>query len=105
MTYLFFPEATPVEVYKESLSRLKKAVDKKADLVFFSHGTVESGMEVIDQVIQTCNVVTEGKIGCQEITSMAYTGRIVQPVDEFMERKDKKIGNLVISQSAAAAFQ
>lgn len=92
-TLLFGEDSTNVETYRESLKHLK-TYETLYDRVLRNHGTFESPKEVIDNVLECCEIVLSGKEDFQEIETHGILFMVAQPIDEQGNRLDKKQGNL-----------
>lgn len=92
--------STNVSTYRESLLHLKKYEDKY-DTVLRNHGEFASPKDVLDNVIECCDLVLTNKTEGLTVTTHGTKFNIVHPIDEFGNRLDKKHGNLKYTDNKA----
>lgn len=98
-TYLFFDESLGVKEYKTSLCKLNENSDKW-DRLLFSHYFAEGPKEIIDNVIDVCNMVLDGRADNEPYEFMGDKGYVAIRVKDLIncERYDKKLGNIIYSK-------
>lgn len=92
-TLLFGEDSENVQTYRESLKHLK-TYEGLYDRVLRNHGTFESPKEVIDNVLECCEIVLSGKTDFQEVVTHGIKFMVAQPIDDNGNRLDQKQGNL-----------
>lgn len=96
-TFLFKPESSTVEVYKNTLYKLKSLSDKY-DRILRQHGSCESPMSLVDENIEVANEILEGKddhVPFEYLGEHVWMAKEIDP--ETHTRKDGKSGNIVYS--------
>lgn len=88
-TLLLFPESTSVETYRKSLLHLKEQLgDVKTFLRF--HGSCVSELQILDDTIELCEEVMDGKDAHISVNRMGYAGYLARE-----EKHPGKCGNFV----------
>ncbi len=95
-TFLFFPEASSVEQYKQNLLALKNE-DKKFDTVWFSHGNYSGDKTVIDEAIALCGEIMAGSSDNIEFEFMGEVAYLAKKTDQNYSRLDGKTANIVFN--------
>ncbi len=88
-TFLFEDYSTSVDTYLHSLKKLKEKTDGKYSMIMLSHGTGEGYPELINDVIQVCINIEEGKTDDIPMEFKGHHGLIA------MKDPDMKYGNIV----------
>lgn len=96
-TFLFFPEALSLGSYEEVLREYRVRVDGLYDRVLFSHGAVEEpAADIIDNVIEACEVVKRGEaVNIPVSFADGTTGYMAKAISEQFTDADGKLGNVV----------
>lgn len=99
-TFLFLEEATSVAEYKATLLELREEWMKKVEHFIICHEYIEIPVSVVDDVIECCDMVMEGKtLGEKFIIPYIpfRNGRSYWAVkgEEHREKVDGKIGNMI----------
>lgn len=96
-TFLFSKECTSVEEYKENLSIFRNRLKGKYDQIILSHGSGVFTSELLDVVIDTCDMILEDKDDKIPTEFMGYTAHIAVAIDfeHGFVRRDGKEGNLI----------
>ena len=96
-TFLFKPESSTVEGYKNTLAKLKTYEDRY-DRVLRQHGTCESPKSILEENLEVANLILDGK---DEHIPFEYLGEHVWmacKVDpKTNARVDGKSGNIIYS--------
>lgn len=98
-TFIFDEYSASVTDYMEKLKDLKAQTEGKFDRVYLSHGDGDGPKEILDNVIQVCEEVINGKsdeIPFEFLNYHAFIAKEVEP--ERMQRKDGGVGNIVYSK-------
>lgn len=98
-TFLFKPESSSVEGYKNTLAKLKTFEDKY-DVVLRQHGTCESEKSILDENLEVANLILEGK---DDHVPFEYLGEHVWMACKIdpktNARLDGKNGNIVYAEN------
>ena len=89
MTLLQFPESTSIEEYRKSLEHLQEE-ETEFDQVLRFHGTCESDKQIIEDSIELCEEILEGKDAEIPAEVHDYPGRLGRP-----EKHPGKEGNIL----------
>ena len=96
---LFDEYSSTVSEYRDSLLKLKK-YENKYDIIYRNHGTFVSSKGLLDNVIECCDLILEGKDDHQPVT--------VHGIDLFTAKKtykdgrvDGKEGNIMYTEDKA----
>lgn len=101
---LFLPYSTSVEEYKETLINLKKHEDEY-DKIIRNHGTYQSEKDLLDNVIECCELILERKDDKADIYDALpmhvgekglYYAKAIDPITH--NRLDGKFGNICYSE-------
>jgi len=98
-TFIFDEHAASVSEYRDKLKELKVKMQGKFDRVYLSHGDGDGPKEIVDNVIQVCEDVINGKsdeVPFQFLNYQAFIAKEVEPTR--MQRLDGGIGNIVYSR-------
>lgn len=90
---LFDEYSSNVSEYKESLQKLKQ-YEKDYDYIYRNHGTFWSPKELLDNVIECCNLIIEGKDDQQPTKIHGIDFLAAKAINEF-GRIDGKQGNIM----------
>lgn len=97
-TFLFDENALPVETYKKNLQSVQKRLAGRYDRVFISHHDMEMPVDLMQQVIDVCDVIMEGKADDVPFDFMGQKSYIAKAADERMNRLDGLAGNIIYSK-------
>lgn len=93
--FLWDEEALSVEEYLESLKRLKK-YEKLYDKVYLSHAATVVDKSILDDVMEVCTEIMQGKADGQPFAFMDKEGlKIAKMTGQDGMRTDGKLGNIV----------
>lgn len=93
-TFMFLEESTDIRTYMKSLRRLQTR-RQDFDTAWSSHGGVDCPLRVIEDVLETCEVVLERRDDAVPFESMGRHGFIAAARDARGRRLDGKVGNLI----------
>lgn len=97
--FLFFDHSTGIRTYQESLIALKKKVDGRYDRVRFSHGNVEGGTQVLDEAIELCDEIREGRADDVPFAFLGQKAWIAKAIGPDLMRTDGKMANIVYDRN------
>lgn len=91
--FLFDGSASSVEEYKQSLLKLK-GMEGQYDRVYFSHGPVERDKTILDDCIELCDEIMEGR---DEKIPFDFMGihALQAKKGDFNGRADGRLGNII----------
>lgn len=101
---LFLPYSTSVEEYYETLKNLKK-IEDKYDKIIRNHGTCESEKDLLDNVMECCDLILQRKDDKADIYDALpmhigeqglYYAKAIDP--KTHNRLDGKFGNICYSE-------
>lgn len=96
-TFLFKPESSSVEKFTETLNMLKSHEDEY-DIILRQHGTCKSEKSIIDENLEACKLILEGKdehVPFEYLGEQVWMAHKVDPKTNL--RIDGKNGNIVYS--------
>ncbi|MBS6677897.1 MAG: MBL fold metallo-hydrolase [Clostridiales bacterium] len=94
ITYLFFNDALTVSEFQKSIIHLNFR-SEEWDKILFSHSIGEAPKEMLEEVIQVCDRIIEGKAKKISFEAKGCKGYIAEPVNANMQRKDHILGNVI----------
>lgn len=95
VSVLLFDEfSSSVQEYRSSLEKLK-LVEPRYDTILRNHGSGGSPKTLLDEVIACCDDILAGNDAHQEVYTMGECLYSARPLDEHMQRKDGKEGNIL----------
>lgn len=97
-TFLFDENALSVEAYRNELIRVKALLDGKYDRVFICHHDMEMTRDIVQNVIQVCEDIMEGKTDDVPFNFMGGGYYIAKAVGERMNRLDGEEGNIIYNK-------
>ncbi|MGI5887956.1 MAG: MBL fold metallo-hydrolase [Oscillospiraceae bacterium] len=98
--FMFGDYSTSIEQYKRNLEKLLPKVQGKYDRVLSSHATGDLSVSVIEESIEVCDDLLEGKGAGLEFHFNGETAYIAEPVDaESRQRIDGKCANIVYNKN------
>ena len=102
-TFLFDHWASPLNIYRDMLVKLKKEIDGRYDRVLVSHGLGEGPANMIEDVISVCDEVLAGTADNLPFQSPFGTGLIAKAMDfQRFCRADGGAGNVVYNPDKLA---
>ena len=97
-TFLFDQDASPLEEYTETLRCVRDRLEGKFDRVFLSHHDMETGAEIMDNVLDVCREALSGRADDIPFEFMEYHAYIAKKCDEHFCREDGKCGNIIYNK-------
>lgn len=97
-TFLFDRDACPLDEYVKALEKLRGRLAGKYDRVFLSHHDMETGTEIIDNVLEVCREAMDGKADDIPFDFMGNHAYIAKKCNERFQREDGKCGNIIYSK-------
>ena len=98
-TFLFGPEAAPVEAYRETVVQMRDRLTGRYDRIFVSHHGPELPVTLLDEMIELCDQVLAGDTDDVPFSFMGMKATIAKKMDTTFRRSDGKAANLVYSKS------
>lgn len=98
-TFLFDENSSTVEEYKEQLLLFKSRIQGTYERVFLCHHQMDAPVEIIDNVIEVCDIIMEGKADNVPFQFMGNTYYIAKSVGERFCRLDGKSGNVIYNKN------
>lgn len=98
-TFLFGPEAAPVEAYRETVVQVRGRLTGRYDRIFVSHHGPELPVTLLDEMIELCDQVLAGDTDDVPFSFMGMEATIAKKMDTTFRRSDGKAANLVYSKS------
>ena len=98
-TFLFGPEAAPVEAYRETVVQVRDRLTGRYDRIFVSHHGPELPVTLLDEMIELCDQVLAGDTDDVPFSFMGMKATIAKKMDTTFRRSDGKAANLVYSKS------
>lgn len=96
-TFLFRPETSTVDEYRKTLYKLRN-LSPKFDRILRQHGTCESQLSIVDENLECCELILEGKDDHIPFEYLGYQAYIAKEIDDKTHgRKDGKSGNVFYS--------
>lgn len=97
-TFLFDRDAAPLDEYMETAAKVRDRLKGKYDRVFLSHHEMETGTEIIDNILNVCQEALEGKTDDIPFDFMGNHAYIAKKCDSHFHREDGKCGNIIYSK-------
>lgn len=97
-TFLFDPDASPLDEYIKTLEVIRDRLAGKYDRVFLSHHDMETGTEIMDNVLTVCREAMDGKADDIPFDFMGNHAYIAKKCNERFQREDGKCGNIIYSK-------
>lgn len=97
-TFLFDQDACPLKEYMENVRKVRDRLKGKYDRVFLSHHDMETGTEIMDNVLDVCQGALEGKADDIPFDFMGNHAYIAKKCNEYFQREDGKCGNIIYSK-------
>lgn len=97
-TFLFDQDACPLDEYVKTLEGVRDRLKGKYDRVFLSHHEMETGTEIMDNVLEVCREAMDGKADDIPFDFMGNHAYIAKKCDERFQREDGKCGNIIYSK-------
>lgn len=97
-TFLFGAEACPLDEYMETLEKIRGRLSGRYDKVFLSHHDMETGTEIMDNVLEVCREAMEGRADDIPFNFMGNHAYIAKKCNERFQRDDGKCGNIIYSK-------
>lgn len=94
-TFVFDENSLPLEQYRESLRQYLTRVEGKYDDVYLCHGVIRVGKDIIQNVIDVCTDVLEGRSDEELFTFMGTSAMVAKARTPFGARLDGIEGNIV----------
>ena len=95
-TFLFMPECTSVEAYKNNLENMLLH-EKRFDSVLFSHGVYDGTKNVIFEGIELCEQIMNGENDQIPFEFMNEKAILAKAIDENRSRLDGKVFNIIFN--------
>lgn len=92
-TFLFLPESSTVEQYKQELQGLLSR-DHDYDTVWFSHPHNGGDKTIVNECVEVCDAIMAGKTDEIPFNFAGQTARIAMAINPDFSRKDGKIANI-----------
>lgn len=96
MTFMQFEDCLSIEEYGLALQEFKSKYEDLYDVIYYSHPHNYGGKEILDQMIEVCDLLVSGKIEGIPFVRNAY---IALPFNEDMKRVDGKIANIAFMKN------
>lgn len=97
-TFLFDGDACPLEVYQENLHRVRDLLAGKYDHVYLCHHEMETGTDIMDNVLSLISQVMAGRGDDVPFEFMGMHAFIARKCDEQFRREDGVCGNFIYSK-------
>lgn len=97
-TFLFDGDSTSLEEYIQSVKHAKAELDGRFDHVYLMHHVMETGIDIMDNMLDVCAEVMAGKADDIPFEFMGYHALIAKKCNERFEREDGKCGNIIYSK-------
>lgn len=94
-TFLFDEDSTSVEEYMESVKHAKAELDGKYDHVYLMHHVMETGTDIMDNMLDVCAEAMAGTADDIPFDFMGHHAFIAKKCNERFEREDGKCGNII----------
>ncbi len=97
-TFLFDEDSTSLEEYIESVKHAKAVLDGKYDHVYLMHHVMETGTEIMDNILDVC---AEAMAGTADDIPFDFLGNhafIAKKCNQRFEREDGKCGNIIYNK-------
>ena len=97
-TFLFDENASPVEEYLHTTERMKDRLAGLYDHVYLSHRERETSADIMDDIVQVCHDILEGRTDDVPFDFMGTKVYIAKLCDAQVKRVDGKSGNIVYNK-------
>lgn len=97
-TFLFDEDSSSLEEYVEALKGLRDRLEGCYDHVYLSHHDMETGTDIMDNVLEVCGEVLAGKGDDIPFSFMGHQAYIAKKCNEHFCREDGKCGNIIYSK-------
>lgn len=104
-TFLFDENSSTVEEYKAQVQRIKSLLDGKYDRVFICHHAIDTGADILDNMIKVCNDIMEGHTDDLPFNFRGIQAYIAKACSPHFEREDGKSGNLIYNKEKVFASE
>lgn len=94
-TFLFTEESSPVSEYRETTLKVAEKTKGRYDRVFLSHGDIDTGSEIMDNMAELCVDIMEGRTDDVPFEFMGMKAFVAKKYDDQFHRIDGKCGNLI----------
>ncbi|MCF0258276.1 MAG: MBL fold metallo-hydrolase [Erysipelotrichaceae bacterium] len=94
-TFLFMPQSSSVEDYRNSLQRLLHLLEGRYHRVFLSHRDVDSGVNMLQEGIQVCEDVMNGKTDAVPFEFLGMRGLMAKACNPDLTLNDGTYFNMV----------
>ena len=94
-TFLFDDICASVEVYQQNMKVLKEKTSGKYDKVFIMHHIIDGAVDTLEQAIELCDEILNGKSDRIPFEFMGHKAFIAKSCNERMERTDGKFTNII----------
>lgn len=97
-TFLFDQDASPLDEYMETLLHVRDRLEGRYDRVFLSHHDMETGAEIMDNVLDVCREALDGRADDIPFDFMGCHAYIAKKCDDHFCREDGKCGNIIYNK-------
>lgn len=98
-TFIFDNDASPLAEYRENLRQAQGKLAGKFDRVFLAHHDMETGTDIMDNVLALCDeVLANGGSDDVPYEFMGMHAFIAKKCNERFQRDDGKCGNFIYSK-------
>lgn len=97
-TFLFDDDAGYLDEYAGMLRNLRDRLAGTYDHVYLSHHDMETGTDIMNNVLEVCREAAEGKADDIPYDFMGHHAFIAKKCDERFRREDGKCGNIIYSK-------
>lgn len=97
-TFLFDDDAGYLDEYAGMLRNLRDRLTGTYDHVYLSHHDMETGTDIMDNVLEVCREAAEEKADDIPYDFMGHHAFIAKKCDERFRREDGKCGNIIYSK-------
>jgi len=98
-TFLFDGDASPLAVYRENLDRVRTLTAGKFDHVYLSHHDIETGVDIMDNVLELIDEVMAGRGDDIPFEFMGMHAFIARKCSERFQREDGVCGNFIYDKA------
>jgi len=98
LTYIFSDNCTTVLEYTKTLDYLKSK-EHLWDSVLLSHGPAEVSKSILDDNIELCRIILEGKADDVPFDFLGTQQLLAKKVSKRFAREDGKLGNIVYNRN------
>ncbi len=96
-TFMFLPDSTSIEAYKQSLQRLLDRYGDLFDTVWFSHGPYRGSKQIVKESIELCGEIMAGTTDNLPFEFMGMTGCLAKAALPDGSRADGNQSNIVFN--------